>query len=195
VTSGAIASNSAAPMPRPEIDARGEGEETGALLRAYLERRGDLRRFFLARLGGDADVEDLVQELYLKVVDLDGRAVRNPASFLYSMASSLMLDRMRQSRRAGVRDFVWRSTTQTFVGSVEIADGPDAEATVIARQRLERLNTALQALSPKTQSVFRAHKFEGLSYVETAKRLGMSRKAVEKHMGLALGHLLARVGR
>lgn len=190
MTPGSIALD----MPS-DASIRDAAEARGPLLRTYLERRGDLRRFFLARLGGDADVEDLVQELYLKVVDLDGREVRNPASFLYSMASSLMLDRMRQKRRAGARDFVWRSTTRTFVGSVEVADAPNAEATVIARQQLERLNTALQALSPRTQSVFRAHKFEGLTYAETAERLGMSRKAVEKHMGLALGHLLARVGR
>jgi RNA polymerase sigma-70 factor (ECF subfamily) len=39
------------------------------------------------------------------------------------------------------------------------------------------------------------HKFDGLTHAETAARMGISRSAVEKHVSLALGHLLKRVGR
>ena len=65
---------------------------------------------------------------------------------------------------------------------------------MIARQRLEKLSKALETLSPVTQRVFRLHKFEGLTHAETAERMGISRSAVEKHVSLALGHLLKRVG-
>jgi DNA-directed RNA polymerase specialized sigma24 family protein len=83
------------------------------LLASYLERRADMRRFFLAKLGPDADVEDLVQDLYLKVIALQDEPVNNPPAFLYRLASNLMLDRLRQRRRAGARDADWRSTHQT----------------------------------------------------------------------------------
>ncbi len=36
------------------------------LLTVYFEQREAMRRFFQARLGAGADVEDLLQDLYLK---------------------------------------------------------------------------------------------------------------------------------
>ena len=50
------------------------------LASAYLERRDDMRRFFLARVGGRGDVEDLVQELYLKVRAVTDTSIENPSA-------------------------------------------------------------------------------------------------------------------
>ena len=160
-----------------------------------MERREDFRRFFIARLGGTADVEDLLQELYLKVQGAEGKAVDNPSAYLYRLASNLMLDRLRSIKRTVARDTEWRRTTHALVGAFDVADAPDAEAAIIARQRLERLTQALTSLSDATQRAFRLHKFEGLSHAQTAARMGISHSAVEKHVSLALNHLLARVGR
>ncbi|WP_309606368.1 sigma-70 family RNA polymerase sigma factor [Phenylobacterium sp.] len=173
---------------------RGDSESPGPLLEAYLRRRDDLRRYFLARLGPAADVEDLVQDLYFKVRDLPAEEILNPAAFLYRLASNLMLDRLRYRHSTGVRDAAWRRTHHVSIGAVDIVDAPDAEAEVIARQRLARLAEALTTLSPRTQRVFQLHKFDGLSHSETAARLGISRSAVEKHVSLALKHLMIRVG-
>lgn len=165
------------------------------LAAAYLERREDMRRFFRARLGGQADVEDLVQELYLKVQGVAEEEIENPPAYLYRLASNLMLDRLRRAKRAGARETEWRRANHATIGVLDVADTPDAESAVIARQRLEKLSQALASLSPMTQKVFRLHKFEGLTHVETAERMGISRSAVEKHVSLALGHLIKKVGR
>ncbi len=166
------------------------------MVAAYFERREDMRRFFLARLGGGADVEDLIQELYLKVQGLDGaEPIDNPPAYLYRLASNLMLDRMRRQRRAGARDAEWRRDNHATLGTLDVVDSPDAEAAVIARQRLQRLTEALKTLAPLTQKVFELHKFEGLTHAETAAQLGISRSAVEKHVSLALKHLLTKIGR
>lgn len=165
------------------------------LASAYLERRDDMRRFFLARLGGRGDVEDLVQELYLKVQAAAHEPIDNPPAYLYRLASNLMLDRLRQTKRSGARDTEWRRTHHASVGAQDVSDTPDAESAVIARQRLEKLASALDALAPLTQQIFRLHKFEGLSHAQTAERLGISRSAVEKHVSLALSHLITKVGR
>ncbi len=170
-------------------------QKPSVLETVYLERREDLRRFFLARLGGSADIEDLVQELYLKVQTVAPEEIDNPPAYLYRLASNLMLDRLRRNKRAGARETEWRRTHHAMVGAEDVADTPDAEAAVIARQRLEKLSKALSTLSPITQKVFRLHKFEGLTHVETAARMSISRSAVEKHVSLALNHLLTRVGR
>ncbi|WP_454715824.1 RNA polymerase sigma factor [Caulobacter segnis] len=179
---GPCAMKDASPAPSP-------------LATAYLERREHMRRFFVARLGGRGDVEDLVQELYLKVQSVTEDPIENPQAYLYRLASNLMLDRLRQARRAGARDTEWRRTNHATVGVLDVADTPDAESAVIARQRLEKLSRALESLSPVTQRVFRLHKFDGLTHAETAARMNISRSAVEKHVSLALSHLVKRVGR
>ncbi len=170
-------------------------QDLSPLAAAYLERRDDMRRFFLARLGGRGDVEDLVQELYLKVQAVTEEPIENPPAYLYRLASNLMLDRLRRAKRAGARENEWRQANHTTVGALDVAEEPDAESAVIARQRLEKIAEALKTLSPVTQQVFRLHKFEGLTHAETAARMGISRSSVEKHVSLALGHLLKRVGR
>jgi RNA polymerase sigma factor (sigma-70 family) len=161
---------------------------------AYLARREDMRRFFLSRLGPGADIDDLLQDLFVKVRDIVADDIQNPAAYLYRLASNLMLDRLRAARRGLARDAEWRRTHHASVGALDVADEPDAETGVIARQ-LEKLKAALETLAPLTQKAFQLHKFEGLSHSETATRMGISRSAVEKHISLALKHLLIRVGR
>ncbi|MGH1556769.1 hypothetical protein ACRAWD_01070 [Caulobacter segnis] len=62
--------------------------ELSPLARAYLERRDDMRRFFLARARGRGDVEDLVQDLDLKVQAVTEGPIENPPAYLYRLASA-----------------------------------------------------------------------------------------------------------
>lgn len=162
---------------------------------AYIARRKDMRRFFSVRTRASADVEDLMQDLFLKVQRVDGDAIENPSAYLYRLASNLLLDRLRARRRSQARDADWRRVNHTALDGADIADAPDTEAVVDARLRLERLAQALADLPPRTRQVFRLHKFDGLTHAQTAEQLGVSRSAVEKHMTRALRHLLAKVGR
>ncbi len=153
-----------------------------------------MARFFRARLGSGGDVEDLLQDLYLKVVGLDAQTeVRDPRAYLYRLASNLMMDRWRSERRAAARDGAWRIVAHDTEGAEDRADAPSAEAVVAGRQRLAALHAALARLPAKTQTIFRMHKFDGLSYAEVAAQLGISRSSVEKHMMDALRVLSAKV--
>lgn len=154
-----------------------------------------MRRFFSVRTGGGGDVEDLMQDLYLKVRRANGEAIENPSAYLYRLASNLLLDRLRAQRRSSARDAAWRDANHASFGAMDIADAADAEAAACARLRLERLIQALGALPPMTRQVFWLHKLDGLTHPETAKRLQISKSAVEKHVSLALKHLLLKVGR
>lgn len=164
------------------------------LIAAYLEQRELLGRFFRARLGAQADVEDLLQDLYLKVSAIEpDRQVREPRAYLYRLASNLMMDRWRSGRRSAIRDGAWRLATHATGPSEDLDDAPSAETVVAGRQRLALLTRAVSELPDKTSIVFRLHKFEGLSYAEVAERLGISRSSVEKHMMEALRYLAAKV--
>lgn len=157
---------------------------------AYLEKRDALGRFVRARLRSDVDVEDVLQELYLKVAALPaGQDVREPGAFLYRLTANLLTDRLRSAQRSAGRDGAWRWTNHT-TGPIEDEDeSPSAERAVAARQQLRRLVSALENLNPTTRDIFQRLKFDGRSYGEVASDLGISKSSVEKHMMRALRHL------
>ena len=71
--------------------------------RLFAEHSTGLRSFFLRRIRSKADAADLAQEVYVRMLRVrDLEAIRNPVSYLYTVANNLVkehavLDR-RQSR-------------------------------------------------------------------------------------------------
>lgn len=166
-----------------------------ALLKAYLEKREDLRRYFALRLGSPEAAEDLVQDIYLRVSRGVEADVASPVAFLYRLGTNLMLDRLKQQRRAQARDAGWRDATTSTLGVEDVAEDPAADQAAMAREHLRKVIDAANDLSPTCRRAFRLHKLEGLSHAETAAAMGVSRSAVEKHISAAIRHLVARVGR
>jgi RNA polymerase sigma factor (sigma-70 family) len=164
------------------------------LLALYLERRANLVRFLAARAGSLAAAEDLTQELYLKLTTRDrSEEVGNPTALLYRMALNLMLDRARGETRSVVRDTAWRRAVRTEIGGIDIADEPPADEAAASAQRMRQLIAAVQELPTQAGRAFRLHKLQGLSQAETAQAMGLSVKAVEKHVAAALKALTRRL--
>lgn len=173
------------PAPRPPLN---------TLIPIYLEKREALVRFFTARLGSASAAEDLVQDIYLKLCGLEPEApVQNEVGFLYRLGTNLMLDRLRQQKRAAARDGHWRAINTEMIEGEEIADEPGADEVVTGRQRLALMLSALEALPPAQRDAFRLHKLEGASQAETAAKLGCSVSSVEKYIRAAMKHLVARL--
>ena len=166
-----------------------------ALLAVYLERREDLKRYFTLRLRSADAAEDLVQDIYFKVAAGLGEEIANPAAFLYRLGSNLMLDRLKQQRRAIQRDDGWAQTQAVRLGGEPVAEAPAADDALASRQRLARMVKALDELSPACRQAFRLHKLEGLSHAETAAAMRVSKSTIEKHISAALKHLIKRLDR
>jgi RNA polymerase sigma-70 factor (ECF subfamily) len=171
-----------------------EPPDDDLLLAAYLERRTNIVRFLAPRAGSLAAAEDLAQELYLKLAARDrAEAVGNPNALLYRMALNLLLDRTRGDTRAAARDTAWREISRASVGGEDVADDPPADEAASSAQRLRQLIAAVDDLAPQMGRAFRLHKLQGLSHVETAQVMGLSVKAVEKHVSAALKALTRRL--
>lgn len=178
------------------MDGMEGAEQPSPLLNAYMARRADLIRFFAVRMRSEAAAEDLVQDLYLRVAGVDSREpVDNPSAYLYRLAVNLMLDRLRTDRRSGARDAAWREARHVTLDGEDVVDEPSPEQAAGARLRLAQAIDAIAALPPKTRRAFELHKLQGLSQVDTARTLGVSRKTVEKQISAALQGLLAKLGR
>lgn len=167
------------------------------LLAAYLERRPELLRYFRIRLRSDEAAEELVQEIYLKIAQRSSQsvgdeAISNPAAYLFRLGSNLMLDRIKQERRAAQRASAYGEVYAT-AGAETIDDAPAAEDALAARQKLRKVIYAIRELPPNVQRAFHLHKVEGLSHAETAEAMGVSRSSVEKYLMACLKAALASV--
>jgi len=160
------------------------------------ERRAELRRFLTARTGSEADADDLLSELWIKINAARPGPIANPTSYLFRMANNLVLDRLREARRRQRREREWTADQHGAQAlSMEVADSdPSAEQLLVEEDEARQLASAITQLPAGAQRVLRMHKLEGLSHSEVAERLGISKSAVEKHMAVAMAHLRRSLG-
>ena len=143
------------------------------LAAGFLHERAFLLRYLRAR--GADDAEDLLQDLWFKVVAMTGHPIEDQRAYLVRAAHNLMLDRARSARRRRARDDDYGD----YGGS---ATTPDALVGLIDRERLSRVEAALDALGERTSSIFRRHRVAGEPQRAIADALGLSLSAVEKHL-------------
>lgn len=67
----------------------------------FMEARPLLRRLLAARLGSSDEVEDALQDLWLRVAGLDAEQIDQPIPFLCRMATNLATDRRIAAARRG----------------------------------------------------------------------------------------------
>lgn len=139
--------------------------------------RAPLLGFFARRTGSTADAEDLLQDLFLHVHTRNGLATAHSQdSYLYAAANNLLRDKARH-------DKVRFSGQHDDLAALDlVAQEPSPEQILAARQRLEAVKSAIEALPVRTRAVLTLRRFEEMSYAEIAERLGISISAVEKHL-------------
>ncbi|HEY0412632.1 MAG TPA: sigma-70 family RNA polymerase sigma factor [Allosphingosinicella sp.] len=143
-----------------------------------LESRPALLRFLAARRVAPEDAEDLLQELYLKILRRPGGPVLDPCAYLYRALDHMIVDRRRGQSRRAAREDSW--------GEVESGDGndpgPSPETVVAARSRLAAVQEALSVLPERTVLILRRFRLEDVGQKDIAAELGISVSAVEKHL-------------
>ena len=162
--------------------------------RAQFERlstryRIPLRRFFERRLKKSPDPEDLVQEVFIRLIRQEHiDDVRNMDGYVFQVAANVLRD---HARRWKVRE---QEANAVSLDSDLIEGGFNPERVLLGQESLERLIGALHELPPMTQAIFALYHFEGVAQIDIARRLNMSTSTVEKHMGRANRYLLAQLG-
>jgi RNA polymerase sigma factor (sigma-70 family) len=148
-----------------------------------------LRRFIFARARNLADVPDIVQEVYLRMLRISNiDSIRSPEAYLFTVAQHVVQQHtMRQSATPPAAEL-----TQLLNAPAANQDADPALA-MEAQQCLEQLQCALEELSPKARATFMLHRRDGLSFDEIAARLQTSRPMVKKYLMKALLHLRLRL--
>ena len=141
-----------------------------------------LRHFIFARVRNFADVPDIVQEVYLRMLRISNvDSIRSPEAYLFTVAQHVVQQHtMRQSATPPAAEIA------QLLNARASAHNADPELALEAQQCLERLQHALEALSPKARATFMLHRRDGLSFDEIAVRLDTSRPMVKKYLMKAL---------
>jgi len=149
-----------------------------------------LRRFLASRLRASlaADVPDLAQEVFLRLLRIDHlETIRSSEAYLFTVAFHVLHQHVL--RHAAMPESVEISTLIT-----EMESAPDSDPVVQTerQQQLRELQHALAGLPPKGQAVLLLHRRDGYSLDEIASKLGMSRPMAAKYLSKALLHLRQR---
>lgn len=163
-----------------------DGAYRDAQLRALAVRyRDPLVRYFLRRGLAMEAAEDCAQEVFVRVARVDQRGVDNPDAYLFTIASSVLIDRSRaaRSRQELRHDPIDEQMPGGAISPAQIFEDRDA---------LRRLSAILDELPGRTREMFLLNRLEGLSYTQLAARYDVSVKSIEKQMSKALAHLRVR---
>jgi len=138
------------------------------MLRAYLRRE-------FPQL---TDVDDVVQESYLKIyrARIEGR-LRSARGFLFTAARNLALDVFRRRRTAPFAKADSADQWRVLEG------GPGAAELASLEQELDLLAQAIESLPRRCRQVLKLRKICGLSHREIAERLGISERTVNVQVG------------
>jgi RNA polymerase sigma-70 factor (ECF subfamily) len=164
--------------------AYGRGD-AGAFETLYKRHRGALYRFVLRAIKHRSSAEELFQEAWIRVIEARSRYTPQArfTTWLYTIAHNLLVDH-------------WRKKGLSLVQLEQepgIAAPDDPARRAEARQSIERLLRAIEALPAAQREAFLLHEEAGLSVAEIAAVTGAGEEAAKSRLRYAMSKLRAAV--
>jgi RNA polymerase sigma-70 factor (ECF subfamily) len=159
------------------------GGDARAFDTLYRRHRGPLFRFILRSLKQRAPAEELFQEAWMRVIEARARyqAQARFTTWLYTIAHNLLVDHWR---RRGLTLVELDSAPEA-----QSADNPARQAE--AREALNRLLQAIDALPPAQREAFLLHEEAGLTVAEIAAVTKSGEEAAKSRLRYAMAKLKA----
>ncbi len=122
--------------------------------------------------------EDLVQEVFIKIWEKKNHVLINDRFIFY----------LKKSCYHAALKYLSSKSYQLETDSNEqiVTSAHTTDENMLSSELDTKIQQTLGALPQKTRLVFTLSRYDDLSYKEIALHLGVSVKAVEKHMGKAL---------
>jgi RNA polymerase sigma factor (sigma-70 family) len=173
------------PLMEPTPDGR---VSTGDDLRAWVLQYGPALRRYFARRANAADVDDLVQEVFLMMQQRGATSeIDNVEGYLFRTAANVLGQRRRRA--------TWPWGRQEDVEEVEgLADELSPERILIGREAFDAMVEALDDLPPRSALAFMLFRLEHLPQEAIAQRMGISVRAVQALVQRAANRIYEHVG-
>lgn len=159
------------PMPPPD-------SELGQWFATHVQPHEPVLRAWLrSRFRTEDDLDDLVQESYLRLLRAHERGeVTSPKAFLFTVARNLALDRFRH------REVL---PTESLAENEEWAvldEGGHTPDVIAHNQELALLTEAIQSLPDRCRQIFTLRKVYGLTQSEIAAQVGVSENTISAQL-------------
>ncbi|MDH2425899.1 RNA polymerase sigma-70 factor [Sphaerisporangium sp. TRM90804] len=162
------------------------GHATDPATESFIAYRNLLFTVAYEMLGSAADAEDVLQETWLRWVEVDPARVRDQRAYLVRITTRQSLNRLRAMRRR----------KEAYVGPwlpEPMLTAPDvAQDSELAESVSMALMVVLETLSPTERAVFVLREAFGVGYDEIAAAVGKSPAAVRQIAHRARRHVDAR---
>ncbi|HEY1780366.1 MAG TPA: sigma-70 family RNA polymerase sigma factor [Roseiarcus sp.] len=142
--------------------------------------RPRLIRIAYRMLGSVADAEDVAQDAFLRWLDADRSAIREPEAYLRRVVTRLCLDQLKSARRR----------RETYIGPWLPEPFVDADEDEIDDVTLP-LMMALERLSPLERAAFLLHDVFGVGFEEVAETIGREPTTCRQLAARARAHVRA----
>ncbi len=132
----------------------------------------------------DADADDAVQDVFVKLVDVLRSGAYDPAkskfrTYLSTLARRLLIDRYRAAARIEGRTVVL-DAAEDVASNADPGEWMDAKWRVACRLAAERRVMEESAISKQSRELWRLVSGEGVPVKEAARRLGMAANTASK---------------
>ena len=161
------------------------------------EERPRLRSFIRRRVANEADVEDLLQEVFFELVEASRllKPIDHVTGWLFRVARNRITDLFRKKKPELFSDAIVADEDGELLEIEDLLPSPDAgpEARYVRSVLLDELNSALASLPDEQREVFLAHEMEGRSFKELSAESGVSVNTLLSRKRYAVLHLRERL--
>lgn len=143
----------------------------------YAAHRDELLAFVSSRLGGSYIAEDLIQDVFMRLMISDRLITETTLPCLvYTVARRLICDYYRR-----------RNTREEYEHYITNGEGVDnsMESVISVRELTERLERGLARIPENCREIYRLHIYGGMKVSEISQHLGEGYKSVEHRLGTA----------
>jgi RNA polymerase sigma-70 factor, ECF subfamily len=147
----------------------------------YQDHAPALFRFLIRLTGDEAEVKDILQEIFIRLAKSPGllKEVESPRAYLFRMGHRLAIDRMRREQT--------RRHYNEQAGQEGDFAAPAADPDAAWRRKL--LGASLAALPPEQKAVVLLKIWEGLTFAQIAEVLGIPADTAASRYRYALDKL------
>jgi RNA polymerase sigma factor (sigma-70 family) len=161
------------------------------------EERFRLRNFIRKRVPDPSDVEDILQEVFYKLVEANRllMPIDHVTGWLFRVARNRITDLFRKRKAETFSDAAVENEDGEVLQIEDLLPSPDAgpEALYVRSLLLDELELALDELPDEQRDVFVAHELEGRSFKEMAAESGVSVNTLLSRKRYAVLHLRERL--
>jgi RNA polymerase sigma factor (sigma-70 family) len=153
-------------------------EQDRQISEVIAEEQSRLRSFIRKRVPNEADVEDLLQEVFYELVAANRllMPIEFVTGWLYRVARNRITDLFRKKRPENFSDAAMEDEEGELLRIEDLLPSLDAgpDAIYFRNVLLDELELALSELPAEQREVFVAHELDGLSFKELSTESGVN---------------------